>query len=341
MPRKIFTAGEVLAAADVNTFLMDQSVMTFADADARTAAIPTPTQGMVTYLADLDAFEFFDGTNFVPFGGEVSLDNFAQIEYVIVGGGGGGGPQASRTSGGGGGGGFRSSLRGGTTFKGGITEVTIIFTSNLSFPVTVGAGGASATKGSDSIFGTVTAEGGGAGTSTSNGGNGGCGGGPGGTPGLTGGVGTHGANGGGGGDYGGAGGGGSLSNGGTGTSNTGAAGGSGTASTITGSSVTRAGGGGGGSFFNASGAGGGAGGGGTGAGASNNGTNGTANTGGGGGGASSARTAGSGGSGVVILSYPSAYTITIGEGLTGTTATVGSQKVTTITAGTGNVSWAE
>jgi hypothetical protein len=33
-------------------------------------------------------------------------------------------------------------------------------------------------------------------------------------------------------------------------------------------------------------------------------------------------------------------TITIGAGLTGSTATDGSFKVTTITAGTGNVSWA-
>jgi hypothetical protein len=40
------------------------------------------------------------------------------------------------------------------------------------------------------------------------------------------------------------------------------------------------------------------------------------------------------------LRYPGAYTITIGGGLAGTTATVGANKVTTITAGTGNVSWA-
>jgi hypothetical protein len=43
---------------------------------------------------------------------------------------------------------------------------------------------------------------------------------------------------------------------------------------------------------------------------------------------------------VVILSYPSAYDITVGAGLTSSTATVGENKVTTITAGTGNVSWA-
>jgi hypothetical protein len=47
-----------------------------------------------------------------------------------------------------------------------------------------------------------------------------------------------------------------------------------------------------------------------------------------------------GGSGVVILKYSSQYTITIGAGLTGTTETVGLNKVTTITAGTGTVSWA-
>ena len=68
------------------------------------------------------------------------------------------------------------------------------------------------------------------------------------------------------------------------------------------------------------------------------------NTGSGGGGAgtSSANApGGAGGSGVVILRYlTSAGTITIGAGLTGSTATDGSYKVTTITAGSGNVSWA-
>jgi hypothetical protein len=50
---------------------------------------------------------------------------------------------------------------------------------------------------------------------------------------------------------------------------------------------------------------------------------------------------GSGGSGIVILKYPDAYTITIGAGLTGSTAGPSNGfKVTTITAGTGNVSWA-
>jgi hypothetical protein len=99
--------------------------------------------------------------------------------------------------------------------------------------------------------------------------------------------------------------------------------------------VTRAGGGGGSrwNLLNDNGSGGTGGGG---AGGDATGTAGTVNTGGGGG---AGRTPGAGGAGVVILSYPSARTITIGAGLTGSTATVGANKVTTITAGTGNVSW--
>ena len=69
-------------------------------------------------------------------------------------------------------------------------------------------------------------------------------------------------------------------------------------------------------------------------------TAGTANKGGGGGGGGGVDVGAAGGSGVVILRYPTAYTITIGAGLTGTTATDGSSKVTTLTAGSGNVSWA-
>jgi hypothetical protein len=71
---------------------------------------------------------------------------------------------------------------------------------------------------------------------------------------------------------------------------------------------------------------------------------GNANTGGGGGGAAYAGgsdigSSGSGGSGVVIIRYPSGYTPTVSAGLTSTTTTVGSDKVTVFTAGTGTVSW--
>lgn len=65
MPRKTFVAGEILTAAEINTNLMDQAVMVFDDDAARTTAIPTPAEGMVTYLKDTDAVEKFDGAAFV------------------------------------------------------------------------------------------------------------------------------------------------------------------------------------------------------------------------------------------------------------------------------------
>jgi hypothetical protein len=64
--RKTFVAGEILTASDVNSFLMDQSVMVFDDSGARGSAIPSPSEGMVTYLKSTDAVEKFNGSAFVP-----------------------------------------------------------------------------------------------------------------------------------------------------------------------------------------------------------------------------------------------------------------------------------
>jgi hypothetical protein len=63
MPRKVFTAGEVLAASDVNDFLMDQTVMSFAGTAARGSAITTPVEGMVTYLEDSQSLSVNNGTD--------------------------------------------------------------------------------------------------------------------------------------------------------------------------------------------------------------------------------------------------------------------------------------
>ena len=122
----------------------------------------------------------------------------------------------------------------------------------------------------------------------------------------------------------------------------GGAGGTGSYYSITGTGTYYGGGGGGGVAYGASpGGSGGAGGGGYGATDYYPGGSGGANTGGGGGGSSGLNYYnGGGGSGIIIFRYPSAKTITLGAGLTGSTATDGSYKVTTITAGTGNVSWA-
>jgi hypothetical protein len=62
MSRKVFTAGEVLAAADVNSFLMDQTVMSFAGTASRGSAIGSAVVGMVSYLEDIDSLSVNNGT---------------------------------------------------------------------------------------------------------------------------------------------------------------------------------------------------------------------------------------------------------------------------------------
>ena len=57
--RRVWSAGDVVAAADVQGYLQDQSVMVFADSAARTAAIGTPTQGMVSYLQDTSTLQVY------------------------------------------------------------------------------------------------------------------------------------------------------------------------------------------------------------------------------------------------------------------------------------------
>lgn len=63
---KIFVDGDILTAAEVNTYLMEQSVMVFASAAARTTAIASPSEGMVTYRTDNNVIEYYDGAAWQP-----------------------------------------------------------------------------------------------------------------------------------------------------------------------------------------------------------------------------------------------------------------------------------
>jgi len=82
VPRKTFVAGEILTAADVNTNLMDQAVMTFADDAARTTALPSPSEGMVTYLADSDGLFSWSGSAWVPAANSASLGAGTILQVV-------------------------------------------------------------------------------------------------------------------------------------------------------------------------------------------------------------------------------------------------------------------
>lgn len=63
MPFKTFTAGEVLTAADVMTYVMNQQMMVFAGTAARASAIASPSEGMFTFLTDSDSIEYYDGSD--------------------------------------------------------------------------------------------------------------------------------------------------------------------------------------------------------------------------------------------------------------------------------------
>jgi hypothetical protein len=63
---KLFATGDVLTASDVNTYLMQQTVMVFANAAARTTALSgVVAEGMLSYLKDTNAVEVYDGANWV------------------------------------------------------------------------------------------------------------------------------------------------------------------------------------------------------------------------------------------------------------------------------------
>ena len=333
-----------------------------------TKAASNPTASTNAALGDVhvntttgDMFVCIDATTndntFINVGnGSGTINQKLTVSYLVIAGGAGGG---SNRGGGGGAGGYRNAYASESSGGGGSTETALTLVVGTSYSVTVGAGGAGGTNqgkgtnGSDSVFSTITSIGGGGGSgrTTDDAQSGGSGGGS--AQAGSGGAGT--SNQGFAGGTGNTGGAGSAGGGGAGStgfaggatardsSNRFGDGGAGLSSSITGSAVSRGGGGAGGSDNATAGVathGGGNGkGGGGGAG-----TAGTANTGGGGGNAGSSsapyQAGGAGGSGVVILRYSNEFTISNpGGGLTISTATDGDDKVSSITAGTGNVSW--
>jgi hypothetical protein len=81
---KNFTAGEVLTAADVNTYLAQQAVQVYASAAARTAAVPTPSEGMVSYRSDFNIVEAYDGANWHPIDSVLNVRTAATASFSIA-----------------------------------------------------------------------------------------------------------------------------------------------------------------------------------------------------------------------------------------------------------------
>ena len=290
------------------------------------------------------------------------------VDYLVVAGGGGGGAWTQTSNvgagGGGGAGGLVTSFSGGS--GGGCASLSAFtLTAGTSYTIVVGKGGAGQAtnssiqyNGGDSSFNGITSIGGGAGGSYTGvqPNTGGSGGGAGyiqsaanGTScqGYAGGnFGTNGS------PYRNGGGGGASGTGNTGGTSGNGAGGTGKAYNITGTSTTYAGGGGGGVSYGSAVSLGGSGIGGNGGNQTLNATNSTSNTGSGGGGAgkgtqSVVTTSSAGSSGIIILKYPSVYTIDtaqIGSDLYSTNdSSVSGYTITTIicansaTTGTGTI----
>jgi hypothetical protein len=76
---KLFVTGDVLTAAQVNDYLMLQTVMVFANSAARTSALSgVLAEGLVSYLKDTDVVEVYTGAAWV------SLDDPNAIQNSIV-----------------------------------------------------------------------------------------------------------------------------------------------------------------------------------------------------------------------------------------------------------------
>jgi hypothetical protein len=162
--RKEWSPGDTLNAADVNGYLMDQSVMVFAGTAARASAIPTPSAGMVAY-STATQLQVYDGSAWVDLstgygvatGGTSSSITVGGINYTLL----------TFTSSstltvtkaglfdvllvGGGGGGSTNGFSGG----GGGLITSTIYLPATTHTATVGAGGSTGAIGSESSLGST------------------------------------------------------------------------------------------------------------------------------------------------------------------------------------------
>lgn len=178
MPREVFVAGQILTAAEMNV-VSDQTVMSFAGTAARGSAIPSPTEGMVSYLNDSNSLEVYT-TSWGPINrgftasSTITATNASwpvpslasPIVKVTVSGGGGGGGGGDLSTGAGGNGGITTFNAGGAgtvTAAGGFggaggSSTHTGGSGNAGFGGGNGgrAGGANSRTGSNGLGGEVT-----------------------------------------------------------------------------------------------------------------------------------------------------------------------------------------
>jgi len=85
VPREVFVAGQILTAAEMNV-VSDATVMTFAGTAARGSAIPSPTEGMMSYLEDVNGLTVYNGSAWVPAasGATLAAGTILQVQSAIL-----------------------------------------------------------------------------------------------------------------------------------------------------------------------------------------------------------------------------------------------------------------
>jgi hypothetical protein len=79
--RRVFAPGEVLTASNTMNYFMDQTVMNFAGTAARGSAIGTAvSEGMVSYLADTNDVQVYDGSAWLP----LAFESYADAKSGLV-----------------------------------------------------------------------------------------------------------------------------------------------------------------------------------------------------------------------------------------------------------------
>ena len=76
------TTGAVLTSSDMNTYVGDQVVMVFASSSARSSAVSSPTEGMVSYLSDTHAIEYYDGSSWGGIGDITAVSAGTNIDVT-------------------------------------------------------------------------------------------------------------------------------------------------------------------------------------------------------------------------------------------------------------------
>lgn len=62
MAYKVFSNGDALTGGELNTYLMNQAVISFATATARDAALPSPSEGQLVWLEDSNKYVYYTGS---------------------------------------------------------------------------------------------------------------------------------------------------------------------------------------------------------------------------------------------------------------------------------------